>query len=83
MAVKKDYEKDGKAGFTIENGDLEALNRIREAYDLKDSDDVIVFAIGLLSQGAGRPVTIVKDDGSTTKLLPADKLKRADENGGE
>jgi hypothetical protein len=75
MPVKKTSEENGEANYTINNGDLQALNRIRGQYGLRDSDDVIVFAIGLLSQSNGRPVTVTKDDGSITKLLPADELK--------
>ena len=76
MAVKKDSEADGKAKFTINNGDLEALNRIKEQYHLSDGDDVIVFAIGLLDQAGGRPVTVELEDGARKKLLPSDDLKR-------
>lgn len=80
MAVRKDSEEDGEAKFTINNGDLQALNRIKDQYNLTDGDDVLVFAIGLLSQSNGRPVTIVKDDGTTIKLLPSDELRRPGEN---
>jgi len=76
MAVRKDSETEEEAQFTVLNGDLKALNRIKEQYGLKDGDDVIVFALGLLSQGGGRPVTITKDDGTTTSLLPSDDLKK-------
>ncbi len=75
MAVRKDNETNGVANYTINNGDLQALNRIKEQYGLRDSDDVIVFAIGLLNQAEGRPVTIQKADGSSLKLLPSDQLK--------
>ena len=76
MPVKKTSEKDGEATYTINNGDLVALNRIKEQYDLQDSDDVITFAIGVLSNAKGGSVSITKEDGSVMKLLPADKLKK-------
>lgn len=76
MAVRKDSETSEEAKFTVVNGDLKALNRIKEQYGLKDGDDVIVFAIGLLSQAEGRPITIENNDGTTTTLLPSDDLRK-------
>lgn len=76
MAVRKDNETPEEAKFTIVNGDLKALNRIKEQYGLKDGDDVIVFALGLLSQAQGRPITITNSDGTTISLLPSDDLKK-------
>lgn len=80
MPVKKLSETEAEANFTINNGDLAALNRIKKQYSLKDSDDVIVFAIGILSQSNGRPVTVEKDDGSRIKLVPSDDLRRSEED---
>lgn len=76
MPVKKESENDGEAKFIINNGDLQALNRIRDEYNLRDSDDVITFAIGVLSQSKGRSVSIQQDDGSVIKLLPSDQIKK-------
>lgn len=81
MAVRKDSEQDGEAQFTINNGDLQALNRIREQYHLGDGDDVIVFAIGLLDQAGGRPVTVRLEDGTTKNLLPSDELRGGNDRG--
>jgi hypothetical protein len=81
MPVRKTSEKDGEAQYTINNGDLQALNRIKEQYGLRDSDDVITFAIGVLSQSNGRSVSITKDDGTVAKLLPSDQLKRSEDAG--
>lgn len=80
MPVRKTSEDNGEANYTINNGDLEALNRIKEQYGLRDSDDVITFAIGVLSQSNGRSVTITRDDGTTAKLLPSDQLRQADDD---
>jgi hypothetical protein len=79
MPVKKDTEENGTAKFTINNGDLIALNRIKEQYNLKDSDDVITFAIGVLSKANGGAVSVTSEDGSITKFVPADQLKKQDE----
>lgn len=70
MAVTGDGNR-----FTISNGDFEALQRIREAYHLRDESAVIIFAIGLLSQANGRPVSIQKDDGTVVRLLPSDNIR--------
>lgn len=78
MPVRKTSEEDGTALYTINNGDLIALNRIKEQYGLEDSDDVITFAIGVLSKSNGGPVSIINDDGSVAKFLPSDRLKRND-----
>lgn len=76
MPVKKTSETNGVAKYTINNGDLIALNRIKEQYDLEDSEDVITFAIGVLSNANGGSVSVTKDDGSVMRLLPADNLKK-------
>lgn len=76
MAVHKDSEQDGVANYTINNGDLIALNNIKEKYDLRDSDDVITFAIGVLSQSGAKPISVEKEDGTIAKFLPADHMKR-------
>lgn len=75
MAVRKDSETTEEAKFTVVNGDLKALNRIKEQFGLKDLDDVFVFALGVLSQAEGRPITVERNDGTTTALLPSDDLK--------
>lgn len=76
MAVRQESESpDGGASFTVTNGDLNALAAIKAQYGLKDEASVIVFALGLLSQAGGRPVKVVKEDGTTVSLLPSDGLK--------
>ncbi len=80
MAVIKDAETTQEAKITINNGDLKALNEIKEKYQLKDGTDVITFALGVLSQGGGRPITIEKETGEMVKLLPSDKIKRVSED---
>lgn len=81
MAVRKTREENGEADFTVDNGDLIALNRIKEQYGLADGDDVIVFAIGVLAQAGGRPVTVELPDGTRKKLLPSQQLKGQQEDG--
>ena len=73
MAVLR--ESDGVVKVT--NGDLVALKEIKDKYGLKDESAVIVFAIGVLSQAGGRPVSIIKDNGSSQSLVPSDQLKEA------
>jgi hypothetical protein len=79
MAVKKETESEDEAKFIITNGDLDALNKIKDQYNLKDGSDVIIFAVGLLSQSGGKAVAVERDDGSTVRLLPADELKKPNE----
>lgn len=79
MPVVKTSEDNGEAHYTINNGDLEAINRIKEQYGLRDSDDVITFALGVLSQSNGRSISVTKEDGSIANLLPSDQLKRQED----
>lgn len=79
MPVKKDTEQNGVAKFTINNGDLVALNRIKDQYNLKDSDDVITFAIGVLDKANGGAVSVTQQDGTLMKFVPADSLKKQDD----
>lgn len=76
MSVRKDSEEGGEAKYTINNGDLVALNQIKDGYGLRDSDNVLTFAIGVLKQAGGRPVMIQNEQGAYTSLLPADELRR-------
>lgn len=75
MAVlKQDFtEVEGKIRLT--NGDFQALQSIAKEYGLTDASDVITFALGVLSQAKGKPVTIEQEDGSIIKLVPSDKLR--------
>ena len=65
----------GENTFQINNGDLEALRRIKNAYHLREDIGVIIFALGVLSQANGKALSFQKDDGSIVRLLPADELK--------
>lgn len=74
MAINK--KEDGS--IVITNGDLEALKKITEQYNVKDETDVIAFAIGILSQSHGQGVTIRREDGVTVKLIPSDDIRKTD-----
>ena len=76
MAVRTDKDTPEEFQLTIYNGDLEALNKIKEQYHLKDGEDVIIFAIGVLSQANGKPISIEREDGTTAKLLPSEQLRK-------
>lgn len=75
MAVIKENQTDSEGVIKITNGDFQALKKIKEDYHLSDVSDVVVFALGILSQSEGRPVTIQKNDGSNAMLVPSDKLR--------
>lgn len=80
MPVRKTSESGKEAEYTINNGDLEALNEIKERYGLRDSDDVITFAIGVLSQSNGRAISVTDDEGNMIKLLPSEQLTKQDDD---
>lgn len=75
MAVKKGTFTDVQGEITITNGDFQALKKIAQDYKIANEEDVITFAIGILSKADGRPVAIEKPDGTSEKFMPAEKLK--------
>lgn len=75
MAVIKDGFLENEGKIKVTNGDFQALRTIANEYGLSDEADVIVFALGVLVQTRGRGVIIERDDGSTLKLVPSDKLR--------
>ena len=76
MAVNKENQTDTESTLKITNGDLLALKKIKEEYNLNDEADVLTFALGVLSQAKGKPLSIERDDGSILKLAPSEKLKK-------
>lgn len=76
MAVNKQSSTETEADIKITNGDWQALKAIANSYGLTDEADVITFAIGVLSQADGKPVSIERGDGSVLKLIPSDKLRK-------
>jgi len=75
MAVIKENFKEQEGTIKITNGDFQALRNIAKEYGLNDEADVIVFAIGVLTQAKGKGITIEREDGSTLKLIPSEKLR--------
>lgn len=79
MAVRKVKDDAQESQFVITNGDLNALKKVTDQYNLKDSSDVITYALGILSQSNGRPVEIEREDGTKLKLLPSDEIRKSEE----
>lgn len=75
MAVQKGNFTENQGEITISNGDLEALKKIAKDYQIADESDVIAFAIGILSEASGRPISIEQPDGTVKKFMPSDKLR--------
>ena len=79
MAVQKGNFTDTQGEITITNGDFQALKKIAQDYGISEESDVIAFAIGVLSQANGKPISVERTDGSVIKFVPSDKL-RANKN---
>jgi len=75
MAIKRIKFDQLEGTVTITNGDFQALKKIARDYNITNEEDVITFAIGVLSEANGRPVAVEKVDGTIAKFLPAEKLK--------
>ncbi|MCL2085574.1 hypothetical protein FWH09_01420 [Candidatus Saccharibacteria bacterium] len=81
MAIKLGKERNNDDGVKeqdviISNGDLQALNEIRDKYNLSSSDSVIAFAIGALKQADGKPIAIPLQSGIMQRVMPAEGLKK-------
>ncbi len=80
MAIKK-ISNDSKAGkiiLEIDNGDLEALQKIMEEWKFVDEPSVLRFALAVLTKAKDNAV-YVTENGKKVALSPADSLLKKEE----
>jgi hypothetical protein len=78
MAIIQEQQTDAEATLKVTNGDFQAMKKIKDQYGLGDVSDVLVFALGVLSQANGQPVSISSPEGPV-KLMPSDKLLKQEQ----
>lgn len=63
MAITKLTENvtEGKVTLEINNGHLEALNTIKEEYDIINIEKALGFILAVVSQANGKPIKIGED----------------------
>jgi hypothetical protein len=78
MAIKKLSEDVSSGVRTIEinNGDLQALQRITTEGNFKDVESVLRFAIAVLSVTKDKKLFYENDQGEKVTVEPADSLRR-------
>lgn len=59
--------------LNVNNGDLEALNNIKDKWNFKSEADVLRFALAVLKQ-ADKQVVYIDQEGSKVGLTPSDDL---------
>lgn len=83
MAIvrKPDASDDQKLGLEINNGDYQALKKIKDKFNFVDEEAALRFALAVLSQTAGDTVYIEDSAGSKVGLQPSDSLRRPQKDG--
>lgn len=76
MAIEKiPHEDTDRLDVSINNGDLRAINEIKEKMNFKDQASVIRFALAALKVASDEgELSVLKKDGSTKSLKPIDDL---------
>lgn len=74
----KQLNKDGVEAIQLEiaNGDLAALEDIVEKYGVRDTRDIIAFAINVLKEADGRPIAATKPGGQIIKFMPSEAIQK-------
>lgn len=83
MAIVKISEDNTAGSRTVEinNGDLNALNKIHDEWDFKDIESALRYAVAVLSIAKDKKLFYERDDGEKVIIEPADSLKK--DNHGE
>lgn len=83
MAIVKISEDPTKGSRTVEinNGDLEALNKIISEWDFKDVESALRYAVAVLSIAKDRKLFYEKENGEKVTIEPADSLRREKTDG--
>jgi len=77
MAIIKTQENHDDLQLIINNGDLRALNQIKEKWGFKDSESILRFAIAALTLTDDGYLYAEHKDGSRRMLKPAEELLEA------
>jgi hypothetical protein len=60
--------------LNIDNGDLEALKRIKENWNFRDESSVLRYALAVMSQAEDKILFVVNKDGEKSGLTPGEGL---------
>lgn len=74
MSIKIEKPEEGKITVELDNGHVEALNKIVQDYNIKDEQAAMGFMLAVLSQGEGRTIEI-----GDANFLPSDNIKKNSE----
>lgn len=70
MAIKKDNDQstDTEVTIRIDNGDLQALKKLQQLWNLKDEEATLQFAVGILRLSEHNKKVLIQPDGSDTPV---------------
>lgn len=74
MAIIKTQENHDDLQLTINNGDLRALNQIKDKWGFKDNESILRFAIAALTITDDGYLFAEHKDGTRRVLKPAEDL---------
>jgi hypothetical protein len=77
MAIIKTKENHDDMELTINNGDLRALNQIKDKWGFKDNESILRFAIAALTLTDDGYLYAEQKDGTRRILKPAEELLEA------
>ncbi len=82
MAINRraDLTTDQQLTLDITNGDLTALQTIKDRFNLNDEEAVLRFALAVMSQASNDTIYIEDDTGTKVGLHPSQSLRRDNQN---
>lgn len=83
MAIVRISEDTAAGSRTVEinNGDLQALNKIHDEWNFKDIESALRYAVAVLSIAKDKKLFYEKEDGEKVVIEPAVSLRKDDQNG--
>lgn len=71
MSIKISSPEEGKLQIDLDNGHVEALQKIVNDYNLQGEKEALSFLLGLISQANGTPIEV-----NGNKYVPPDSFRR-------
>ncbi|MFA5127929.1 MAG: hypothetical protein WC457_02930 [Patescibacteria group bacterium] len=71
MSIKINDVGEGKLSIEMDNGHVQALEKIVRDYDLIGNEDALGFVLSVISQANGSPISI-----NGNALIPSENIKK-------
>ncbi len=82
MAIVRqpDQTNDDQLNVNINNGDLAALQAIKDRFGLRDEEAVLRFALAILTKSTSPTIYVEDENGVKVGLSPSEALRRENQD---